>query len=93
MLIVGIVGAVGFCAVALSAAAQDDPCDACMAQHGAAACPCLPVAVEPTPLPVPPPPPGGTIPPVTGIACLPETHAIAGCDDKAFFVFISGGAE
>ena len=57
-----------------AANAQIDPCDVCQAEHGVAACPCLPVQAEPTPLPVPPPLPGGTIPPVAGIAC----------DDKVF---------
>ena len=68
------------------AQAQIDPCDVCIAEHGVAACPCLPVQAEPTPLPVPPPPPGGTIPPVAGIACIPDGPQpdISGCDDKIF---------
>lgn len=65
-----------------AASAQYDPCEVCQAEHGVAACPCLPVQAEPTPLPVPPPPPGGTIPPVAGIACIPtgEQPDISGCD-------------
>lgn len=67
------------------AQAQQDPCDVCMEEHGWGQCPCLPLVPEPTPLPVPPPPPvGGTIPPITGIACLPDTHSIDGCENKVF---------
>lgn len=82
--------------VANPALAQTDPCDVCQAEHGVAACPCLPVAAEPTPLPVPPPPPGstippgGTIPPVTGIACITDQPQpdISGCDDKMFMPLV-----
>lgn len=71
--------------------AQADPCLVCVELHGWGQCPCLPVAAEPTPLPVPPPPPvGGTIPPITGIACLPDTHNIGGCVDKVFLPHLVG---
>jgi hypothetical protein len=75
-----------------AASAQYDPCEVCQAEHGVAACPCLPVQAEPTPLPVPPPPPvGGTIPPVTAIACIPDGPQpdISGCDDKVFLPAIA----
>lgn len=60
-----------------AASAQTDPCEVCQAEHGVAACPCLPVVAEPTPMPV-----GGTIPPITGIACIPDgvQPDISGCD-------------
>ena len=62
----------------LPASAQPDPCEACQTEHGAA-CPCLPVQEEPDPV-------GGTIPPVAGIACIPDGPQpdISGCDDKVF---------
>lgn len=75
------------------ALAQTDPCDVCIVEHGVAACPCLPVQAEPTPWPPPPPPPGGTIPPVSGIACLPDGTPpdIGGCDDKTWLPFVARG--
>lgn len=62
-----------------AANAQIDPCEVCQAEHGVAACPCLPVQEEPDPV-------GGTIPPVAGIACIPDGPQpdISGCDDKVF---------
>lgn len=48
--------------------AQDDPCEVCWAEHGAA-CTCQPVAPEP---------------PTSSLACVPQTHAITGCADKVF---------
>jgi hypothetical protein len=35
------------------------------------------------------PPPGGTIPPVTGIACLPDTANIGGCVNKVWLPLIA----
>jgi hypothetical protein len=69
-----------------AANAQMDPCDVCQAEHGVAACPCLPVQAEPEPLPV-----GGTIPPVAGIACILDQPQpdISGCDDKVFLPAIA----
>ena len=29
------------------------------------------------------------IPPVSGIACLPDTHDISGCDDKVFMPWLA----
>ena len=29
------------------------------------------------------------IPPVSGIACLPDTHDISGCDDKVFMPMVA----
>lgn len=62
-----------------AASAQYDPCEVCQAEHGVAACPCLPIQEEPEPI-------GGTIPPVTAIACIPDGPQpdISGCDDKVF---------
>lgn len=34
-------------------------------------------------------PPGGTVPPVSGIACLPDTHDISGCDDKVWLPYLA----
>ena len=53
----------------LPAAAQDDPCDACIADWSVGECPCLPAAPEP---------------PTSSLACVPQTHAIDGCTDKVF---------
>jgi hypothetical protein len=63
----------------LPVGAQYDPCEVCIAEHGVAACPCLPIQEEPEPV-------GGTIPPVTAIACIPDGSQpdISGCDDKVF---------
>lgn len=55
--------------------AQADPCEVCQEANGWSECPCLPLAPEPI---------GGTIPPISGIACLPDTHSISGCEDKVF---------
>jgi hypothetical protein len=65
------------------ALAQIDPCDVCIAEHGVAACPCLPVQAEPEPV-------GGTIPPVAGIVCIPDEPQpdISGCDDKMFLPLV-----
>ena len=54
-----------------AASAQDDPCAVCWAEWGAA-CPCLPAAPEP---------------PTSGLACVPQTHDIGGCD-KMFLAAI-----
>ena len=64
---------------ATAALAQDDPCTVCWAEWGGA-CPCLPAAPEP---------PGGTIPPVAGIACIPQTNDIGGCDDKVYLPHVA----
>jgi hypothetical protein len=32
---------------------------------------------------------GGTVPPVTGIACLPESNNVGGCDDKVFMPYLA----
>lgn len=34
-------------------------------------------------------PPGGTVPPVTAIACLPGTNNVSGCDDKVFLPMVA----
>lgn len=62
------------------ARAQADPCEVCMEQHGWGQCPCLPVVPEP----------GGTIPPVTGIACIPAGAEpnISGCVDKVWLPLV-----
>ena len=67
-----------------AASAQYDPCEVCQAEHGVAACPCLPIQEEPEPV-------GGTIPPVTAIACIPDGPQpdISGCDDKVFMPAIA----
>jgi hypothetical protein len=70
--------------VCLPVSAQYDPCEVCQAEHGVAACRCLPVREEPEPV-------GGTIPPVTAIACIPDGPQpdISGCDDKVFMPAIA----
>jgi hypothetical protein len=70
--------------VCLPVSAQLDPCEVCQAEHGAAACPCLPIQEEPEPV-------GGTIPPVTAIACIPDGPQpdISGCDAKVFMPFVT----
>lgn len=71
-------------ALRLPAFAQTDPCEVCQAEHGVAVCPCLPAQEEPEPI-------GGTIPPVAGIACIPDGPQpdISGCDDKVFMPAIA----
>ena len=58
-----------------AASAQDDPCDACIADWSVSECPCLPVVPEP---------------PTSSLACVPQTHAISGCDNKVFLPMVGG---
>lgn len=32
---------------------------------------------------------GGTVPPITGIACLPDTHSVAGCEDHVYLPLLA----
>ena len=59
--------------IATPAQAQQDPCLVCVEEHGWDECPCLPAAPEP---------------PTSSLACVPQTHAITGCDDKTFLPFV-----
>ena len=55
-----------------AAMAQQDPCDACIADWSWAECPCLPLAPEP---------------PVSSLSCIPVAHIVTGCD-KAFLPMV-----